>query len=74
MFEFDQSVVDRLLLEDAQFSRLYQKHHALNAQVQEVHSGQAFVEDLELETWKKQKLLLKDKMAALIAQYRRASV
>lgn len=72
MFEFEQSIVTRLLTEDEQFSRLYRKHHELKEQVDEAHARALALDEMELENLKKQKLLLKDKMAAMIAEYRRA--
>lgn len=71
MFDDQQSVVDRLLDEDIQFHRLYNKHHQLKDQVNEANDRCSGVDDRELEAMKKQKLLLKDKLAAMIAEYQR---
>ncbi len=69
MFEFDQDTVNELLNDDEQFRRLYAKHHDLNEKVDEVTSGNAVMEQFELESLKKEKLLLRDRMQAIISQY-----
>ncbi len=71
MFEFDQEIVEALLVEDLNFRRLYNKHAELKRQVHEVTSGNGSMDDLHLETLKKQKLYLKDQMAGMIESYRR---
>lgn len=71
MFEFDQEIVDTLLVEDLNFKRLYNKHAELKRQVTQVTSGNGNMDDLSLETLKKQKLFLKDQMAGMIETYRR---
>ena len=55
MFEFDQDTVNELLSDNEQFRRLYDKHHDLNTRVDEVTSGNATMEQLELEAMKKEK-------------------
>lgn len=71
MFEYDQQIVNALLSEDGNFRRLYDKHHALKEQVSLANSGSHPMDDLSLETLKKQKLMLKDQMATIIEHYRR---
>lgn len=69
MFEFDQEKVNALLQDNEQFRRLYDKHHDLNLKVDEANSGNAAMEQFELETLKKEKLMLRDRMQAIISQY-----
>lgn len=71
MFEFEQDIVNALLTEDGNFRRLYDKHHALKKRVSHANAGEEPLDDLSLETLKKQKLMLKDQMAMMIEQYRR---
>ena len=66
MFEHDQDTVDQLLTTDDRFRRLYDKHRDLNVKVDEVNSGSAAMEHFELETLKKEKLILRDRMQAII--------
>ena len=72
MFEYDQQVVEALLTENDDFKRLYEKHVELKQRVQDANAGAEPVDDYSLENMKKEKLLLKDRMAAMIQDYRRA--
>ncbi|MGQ0658387.1 MAG: YdcH family protein [Chromatiales bacterium] len=72
MFEYEQDIVNALLSEDINFRRLYDKHHELKERVNMANSGADPMDDFSLENLKKQKLMLKDQMAAMIDQYRRA--
>ena len=69
MFEYEQDIVNALLSEDGNFRRLYDKHNALKERVSHVNSGEEPLDDMTLETLKKQKLMLKDQMAEIIHQY-----
>lgn len=74
MFEFDQDAVDALILDSAQFRRLYDKYSSLKTQVQTANEKQVVMDQLELEHLKKEKLLLKDRMAEMIKDYRQVHV
>lgn len=71
MFEYEQDIVNALLSENINFKRLYDKHHELKERVNMANAGAEPMDDFSLETLKKQKLMLKDQMAAIIEQYRR---
>ncbi len=71
MFEYDQKIVQHLLTDDEKFQRLYRKHTELKEKVRDAELGVLPVDDLTLGTLKKEKLLAKDKMAAIIESYRR---
>lgn len=70
MFEFDQEAVDALLVDSAQFRRLYDKYSALKSQVHGCNAKEVSLDPFDLETLKKEKLLLKDRMAAMIRGYK----
>ena len=70
MFEYDQEIVDSLLNENEGFKRLYNKHGELKQRVKEANLTTEAIEGYSLESLKKEKLFLKDKMAAMINQYR----
>ena len=73
MFEHEQHIVEALLSEDKNFQRLYSKHTELNRQVDDANSGAPSVDERKLEELKKRKLSLRDQMAAIINQYKRAA-
>ena len=57
---------------DENFQRLYQRHHMLKEKVRSAEIGVLALDDIALGTIKKEKLMAKDKMAAMIADYQRA--
>ena len=71
MFEYDQDIVEVLLNDSEQFQALYKQHNALKEKVRDAEIGVLPLDDFSLGTMKKEKLLAKDKMAAMIEQYRR---
>ena len=71
MFEFDQGIVNVLLEDNQQFQSLSRQHHDLKEKVREAESGLVPMDNLSLAALKKEKLLAKDKMAAMIERYRR---
>ena len=74
MFEYDQHIVESLLDENNDFKRLYDKYDVLKQRVNEANAGTIPIDDFSLEKMKKEKLLLKDRMAHMIEDYRRAHV
>lgn len=71
MFEHDHDIVNYLLTEDNNFKHLHDKHVQLKRRVNEAHEGVEDIDEFTLENMKKEKLMLKDKMAAIIEDYRR---
>ena len=70
MFEHDHDIVESLLEENNDFKRLYEKHGQIKEKVNEANIGVAPMDDYFLENLKKEKLMLKDQMAAIIEEYR----
>ena len=71
MFENEQSIVNSLLQENNDFSRLHNKHSDLKTRINLANQGKTAMDDLVLEQLKKEKLLLKDQMALMIRDYQR---
>ncbi|MDX1513248.1 MAG: YdcH family protein [Gammaproteobacteria bacterium] len=71
MFEYDQNIVTTLLNDNEDFQQLYKHHNDLKEKVRSAELGVLPLDDATLGTMKKEKLLTKDKMAAMIEQYRR---
>lgn len=74
MFEYDHNIIENLLVKDTNFKRLYDKHIQLKQRVNGANEGMEVIDDFTLENLKKEKLMLKDKMAAIIEDYRRTHV
>lgn len=73
MFEFDHSLVQRLLDSNDDFRRLYEKHSELNSRVDQANAGVLVMDDMELENIKKQRLHLRDQMARIIHSQKSAA-
>lgn len=71
MFEFEQDIVNVLLEDDPHFQSLFKQHHDLKEKVRDAESGLVPMDNLSLAALKKEKLLAKDRMAAMIERYRR---
>ncbi len=71
MFEYDQDIVASLLEKSHEFKSLYDKHEKLDRDVHDAEIRTLAVDDMELHPWKKEKLLANDKMAAIIAAYKK---
>ena len=74
MFEYDNTIVESLLSENKDFERLYSKHGDLKQRVEQANAGVDHIDELALERLKKEKLLVKDRLASLIEGYRRVHV
>ena len=70
MFEYDKEPVEELLATDSAFRKLYEEHQELKEKVHEAEIGTLPLDDFTIAQLKKEKLLLKDKMAAIIALHR----
>ena len=70
MFEQDQEIVQSLIDKNKNFRRLYNKHCQLKSKVKEANQGYLGIDDFDLEILKKEKLLIKDRLAIIIEDYR----
>ena len=68
MFHEDRDIVTKLKVKDNHFSRLFDKHNALNDKID--LEGQ-HMPDVELEKLKKEKLKLKDDLYAMIVAFKK---
>ena len=58
---------------NAHFLKIFDRHNALDDQINEAEKGTIPMTDLELEKLKKGKLLLKDEAYAMIIEYKKAN-
>lgn len=68
MFEDQTEVVNNLLAKDPEFREMFEKHQNLKSQVRDADLGVLPLDQLTVERMKKEKLLLKDKMAEKLKQ------
>lgn len=68
MFEDQQELVEKLLASNADFKELHDQHQALKKTIWESETGVTPKDDYSIDRMKKEKLQLKDKMAALLQE------
>lgn len=66
MFEHRQEKMEKLMRENVEFLRLFNRHQELDKQVTAAEVGAAPMEDLALTQLKKEKLRAKDKLARIM--------
>jgi uncharacterized protein YdcH (DUF465 family) len=64
--------IHELKQENAHFARIFEKHNELDDKVTKAENGDIPMTDMELETLKKEKLLLKDEAYKMIMEYRKS--
>jgi uncharacterized protein YdcH (DUF465 family) len=57
---------------DAHFARIFEKHNELDKKVADAEANRVILTDVELETLKKEKLLLKDEAYKIIMDYKKS--
>lgn len=66
MFREHRELISQLRQNDRHFERLFDEHNALDHKIQNAESGIEHCSEVELENMKKQKLLLKDQIYAIL--------
>ena len=64
--------IHTLKQENAHFAKVFEQHNALDNQIEHADNGDTPMTDIELETLKKEKLLLKDEAYKMIMDYRKS--
>lgn len=65
--------ISALKTENAHFAKIFEKHNELDDKIANVEAGREHMEQLELETLKKEKLKLKDEAYAMILEYKKSN-
>tara|TARA_Y100001933_G_C18865703_1_gene507818 strand:- start:338 stop:559 length:222 start_codon:yes stop_codon:yes gene_type:complete len=73
MFENHREQMEVLLKENEEFRRLYNHHQQLEKRVMAAENGTAPMEDLALNTMKREKLRTKDTLTRMMDQHRAAA-
>jgi uncharacterized protein YdcH (DUF465 family) len=63
--------ITALKTENAHFAKIFEKHNELDDKINDVDAGRAHMDQLELETLKKEKLKLKDEAYAMIMDFKK---
>lgn len=66
MFEHRQHQMERMMKENPEFLRIFNRHQELDKQVTDAEFGTRPMEDLALVKLKKEKLLAKDQLARMM--------
>jgi len=65
--------IHELKQQNAHFAKIFEKHNELDQKVEDAEAGRIPLTDVELETLKKEKLLLKDEAYKMIMDYRKSN-
>jgi len=61
-----------LKIQNAHFAKIFEKHNELDQKTTDADEGRLHLSDMEIETMKKEKLLLKDEALKMILEYRKS--
>jgi hypothetical protein len=64
--------IHELKQENAHFAKIFEKHNELDDKITKAENGDIIMTDTEIETLKKEKLLLKDEAYKMIIDYKKA--
>lgn len=62
--------ITELKQENAHFAKIFEKHNELDQKVTDADEGRTHLSDMEIDTMKKEKLMLKDQALKMIQEYR----
>jgi hypothetical protein len=63
-------IISDIKVSNAHFAKIFERHNDLDQQITDVEEGREHMEQLTLETMKKEKLKLKDEAYAIIMAYK----
>jgi len=64
--------IHELKMSNAHFAKVFEKHNELDQKVEDAEADRIILTDVEIETIKKEKLLLKDEAYKMIMDYRKS--
>ena len=64
--------ISQLKQSNAHFAKIFEKHNDLDQKAKDADEGRLHLSDIELETIKKEKLLLKDEALKAILEYKKS--
>jgi uncharacterized protein YdcH (DUF465 family) len=63
--------IHELKMNNAHFAKVFEKHNTIDKKVEDAEANRLILTDVELETLKKEKLLLKDEAYKMIMDYKK---
>lgn len=73
MFHEYRDEISKLKQQNAHFEKIFNEHNELDQRIINAENGIEPLSNLEIETLKKQKLLLKDQIYAMIMEYKKSN-
>ena len=64
-------IISDIKVSNAHFAKIFEKHNQLDQQITDIEEGREHMEQLALESLKKEKLKLKDEAYAMIMAYKK---
>lgn len=64
-------VMEKVAAENPHIDKLIQKHAELNQKIDDVEEGREYMDELELDALKKEKLRIKDEVYQAVLQYKK---
>jgi len=64
--------IHELKMSNAHFTKIFEKHNEIDKKVEDAEADRVILTDVELETLKKEKLLLKDEAYKMILDYKKS--
>ena len=64
--------IHELKMSNAHFAKIFEKHNELDQKVEDAEADRVILTEVELETLKKEKLLLKDEAYKMILDYKKS--
>jgi hypothetical protein len=64
-------IISEIKTKNAHFAKIFERHNELDKMITSVEEGREFMEDIELDKLKKEKLKLKDEAYAMIMEYKK---
>ncbi len=64
-------IISDIKVSNAHFAKIFEKHNNLDQQINNIEEGREHMEQLALESMKKEKLKLKDEAYAMIMKYKK---
>ncbi len=64
-------VISKIKVDNAHFSKIFDKHNELDQKIADAEEGREHLSDVDLDIMKKEKLRLKDEAYAMIIAYKK---